>query len=121
MVLLLIRGDDSVLHSLLENVFVVLAGLLEHAMLPAEFSRSGLKTLLLYGSCQVAFTDDGLNIIFAGCARSFRTEHLKDLAELLTARVISFAGSIRSKFRKSGGMMAIQGSRGIIAAVQRGF
>ena len=60
-VLLLIRGDDSALHSLLENMFfVVLAGLLEHAMVSAEISRSALKTLLLYGSCQVASTDDAV-------------------------------------------------------------
>ena len=31
------------------NIYVVLAGLLEHAMLPAEISSSGLKTLLLHG------------------------------------------------------------------------
>ena len=51
-VLTLIRGGDSVLHSLLETyLFVAFAGLLEHAMLPAEISLSGLNTLLLYGCC----------------------------------------------------------------------
>ena len=28
---------------------MMLAGLVEHAMLPADISRSGLETLLLYG------------------------------------------------------------------------
>ena len=50
MVLLLLHRDDSVLYSLAAgNIFVVLTGLLEHAMLPAEISISELKNLLLYG------------------------------------------------------------------------
>ena len=84
-------------------MFLVLAGLLEHAMLPADISRSGLKTLLLYvygvrlmpghfygryirfagWQTELIWVDIAeasrfcsmveVNIILAGCARSFRT------------------------------------------------
>ena len=107
-VLLLIRGDESVLHSLAAgNVLVVLAGLLEHAMLPAKISRPGLKTLLLYGSCQVASADDVKYKICELCQVVPSWAHLEDLAGLLTARVNLFAGSMRSLgrfFRRFGNL-----------------
>ena len=80
------------------NIFVVLTGLLEHAMLPAEISRSGLKSLLLYGVRLMPGHFCRRYIRFAGCARSFRTELIwVDIAE--TSRFCSML-EVNISFRK---------------------
>ena len=91
------------------NVFVVLAGLLEHTMLPAEMSISGLKAsaIVRYTVHARSLLLKAVNKRFASCARSVRGElmYFEDLARPLAARINSFAWSMRSETWESRGVI----------------